>query len=87
VAIQTREIHRSANGDQWFLVYDSDSGSVLVKHQANAPSGGHVTELDIGAFLSEWPRNPEHEALLRLIRTLVHDSSMPKRTKRQVASS
>jgi hypothetical protein len=79
VAIQTREIHQSANGDRWFLVCDSNSGSVFVKHQANAPSGGHVTEVDIGAFLSIWPRNPEHEALLRLIRTLVQDSSRPRR--------
>ena len=30
------------------------------------PSGGQVTDIEIGAFLSG-PRNPEHEALLRVI--------------------
>jgi hypothetical protein len=30
------------------------------------PSGGQVTDIEIGAFISG-PRNPEHDALLRLI--------------------
>jgi hypothetical protein len=36
------------------------------RHQANAPSGGQVTDIDLGAFLSGLG-SPEHEALLRLI--------------------
>src|ERR1700726_4282053 len=31
---------------------------------AKAPLGGHVTDIEIGAFLSG-PRNPEQDALLR----------------------
>jgi hypothetical protein len=37
-----------------------------------------VTDLDIGVFLSEGPRHPEHQALLHLIGTLV--GSYPQRT-------
>jgi hypothetical protein len=69
----TREIYSSPNGDRWLLACDSDSGRVFIKHEANAPSGGHVTDTDIGVFLSRGPRNPEHQALLRLIATLVQD--------------
>ena len=35
-------------------------------------SGGRVAEIDLDAFLSE-PRHPQHEALLRLIGTLILD--------------
>jgi hypothetical protein len=31
---------------------DPDSGSVFIEHRANLPSGGHVTEIEIGAFPS-----------------------------------
>jgi hypothetical protein len=73
VPAETREIYSSSNADRWFLAYDSDSGRVFIRHEANAPSGGHVTDSDIGAFLSRGSRNPEHQALLRLIATLVQD--------------
>jgi hypothetical protein len=63
---ETRQLYRSPNGDSWFLVRDPASGSAFVRHQANVPSGGHVTDIELGAFLSS-PQNPEHEALLRLI--------------------
>ena len=36
----------------WFLVRDPATGSAFVRHQANAPSGGQVTDIDLGAFLS-----------------------------------
>jgi hypothetical protein len=36
------------------------------------PSGGQVTDIELGAFLSG-PRNPEHEALLRLIGASILD--------------
>jgi len=63
---ETRQLYRSPNGDSWFLVRDPATGSAFVRHQANAPSGGQVTDIDLGAFLSG-PGSPEHEALLRLI--------------------
>src|SRR5438874_835788 len=63
---ETRQLYRSPNGDIWFLARDPETGSPFVRHQANAPSGGQVTDIELGAFLSG-PGSPEHEALLRLI--------------------
>jgi hypothetical protein len=61
-----RQLYRSSNGDTWFLARDPETGSAFVRHQANAPSGGQVTDIELGAFLSG-PGSPEHEALLRLV--------------------
>jgi hypothetical protein len=58
--------YRSPNGDQWLLGRDPATGLAFVRHQANAPSGGQVTDMEVGAFLSG-PHHPEQEALLRLI--------------------
>jgi hypothetical protein len=63
---ETRQLYRRANGDSWFLVRDPATGSAFVRHQANARSGGQVSDIDLAAFLSG-PGSPEHEALLRLI--------------------
>ena len=63
---EPRQLYRSPNGDSWFLVRDPGTGSAFVRHQANAPSGGQVTDIDLGVFLSG-PGGPEHEALMRLI--------------------
>ena len=54
------------NGDTWFLARDPAMGLAFVGHEKNEPLGGRVTDINIGAFLNG-PRNPEHEALLRLI--------------------
>ena len=63
---ETRQLYRSPNGDSWFLARDPETGSAFVRHQGNAPSGGQVTDIELGVFLSG-PGSPEHEALLRLI--------------------
>lgn len=68
---ETRELYNSPNGDRWFLGRDAGTGRVFIKHEANLPSGGQVSDINIGAFLSRGPLNPEHQALLRLIGTLV----------------
>jgi hypothetical protein len=60
------QLYRSPNGDTWFLGRDPATGVAFVRHEANVPSGGQVTDIEIGAFLSG-PRNPEHEALLIVI--------------------
>ena len=67
---EMRRLYRSPSGDTWFLARDAATGLAFVRHEANAPSGGHVTEIAIGDFLSV-PQHPEQEALLRLIGTLV----------------
>jgi hypothetical protein len=48
---EARQLYRSPNGDTWFLARDPATGSAFVRHQANAPSGGHVTDIELGAFL------------------------------------
>jgi hypothetical protein len=69
---ETRQLYRSPNGDTWFLARDPATGTAFVRHQANAPSGGHVTDIELGAFLSG-PQNPEREALLRAIGASILD--------------
>ena len=74
-----RELYHSPNGDRWYLALDPDAGRVFVKHQANMPSGGHIAEIEIGAFLNQG-NGPEHQELLRLIGTLLKDVRPPTET-------
>jgi len=74
---EMRPLYISPNGDAWFLVRDPATGGAFVRHQANRPSGGQVTDIEIGAFLSV-SRNPEHEALLRLIGGFIYGRDGPK---------
>ena len=72
MALQSRELYRSApNGDRWSLVRDPVSERVYIEHVPNLPSGGRTTHLQIGEFLGRGAHGPEHQALLRLIGTLV----------------
>lgn len=41
------EFYRSSNGDSWLLYHDIQSGGLLVRHEANAASGGYTTDVDI----------------------------------------
>ena len=70
MALEKRELYSSPNGDRWFLSRDPATGHVFIRHEANIRSGGHLTDIEVGAFLSGG-RNPEHQALLRLIGLLV----------------
>lgn len=79
---EQRELYSSPNGDRWLLSRDPATGNVFIRHEANVPSGGHQTDMDIGAFLSGGQRNPEHQALLHLIGTLVESKPRPHRTKK-----
>ncbi len=71
VAVRTREIYRSANGDRWLLARDPDTDRVFVRHEPNLPSGGQVADIEIGAFLIAAGNGPEKQELLRLIGSLV----------------
>jgi hypothetical protein len=75
MATETRRLYRSANGDRWHLARETESGRVFIKHEANEPSGGRVTEFEIGDFLTGGGQGPEHAELLRLIGTLAEDRS------------
>ena len=65
----TRELYRSANGDTWFLGREPANGHAFIIYQPNAPSGGRLSHIELGAFLRE-AAGPEQQALLRLIGTL-----------------
>jgi hypothetical protein len=71
ICVETRELYSSPNGDRWLLCRDTETERVFVRHEPNARSGGQVSNLDIGTFLTRGPPNPEHQALVRLIATLV----------------
>jgi hypothetical protein len=56
-ATQTRELYSSPNGDRWYLCKDR-SDRVFVLHQANIPSGGQISQVELHDFLSRgyWSR-------------------------------
>jgi hypothetical protein len=60
------QLYRSPNGDTWFLARNPTTGLGSVRHQANASSGGRVSDVEIADFLGG-PQSPERDALLRLI--------------------
>ena len=66
-----RKLYRRPNGDTWFLGREPADGHAFSIHQPNAPSGGRLSHIEVGAFLREGA-GPEQQALLRLIGTLVH---------------
>jgi hypothetical protein len=74
MSIETRELYSSTNGDRWFLAHEAVTGRVFIKHEANVPSGGQETDIDIGEFLRRGGQGPEHQALLRLIGAFVTEN-------------
>jgi hypothetical protein len=67
VSDKGREFYHSENGDRWLLC--RDNGRVFVLHKANQSSGGTSTKMEL--FLAAGKAGPEHQALGRLIGTLV----------------
>jgi hypothetical protein len=67
--IRTRELYSSSNGDRWHL-YKDETGRLFVVHQANVPSGGKISRVEVGDFLSRG-YGPEQQSLLKLIGTLL----------------
>lgn len=64
----SQEIYHSTNGDRWHLIDDTQSKRIFVRHEANLPSGGRVTDTDIGDFLNAGGSGPEYAALRDIIR-------------------
>jgi hypothetical protein len=54
-------------------VREPNSERVFIEHEPNKSSGGHTSLVEIPDFLSHNARGPEHQALLRLIGTLVEE--------------
>jgi hypothetical protein len=55
------------------LMLCAGTREAYVVHQANVPSGGTRTDLDLDAFLGRAFGSPQRDALLRLIGTLVDE--------------
>lgn len=77
MSTQRREFYKSVNGDRWFLCM-GHTGHVMVLHQANESSGGHLTELEVSDFLKPGYGTPERAALLQLIGELISPGGFPK---------
>jgi hypothetical protein len=73
--VRTRELYSSPNGDRWHLCRDT-SGKVFVLHQANIPSGGRVSQIEVGDFLARGC-GPEQQALLQIIGSLTETAEGP----------
>jgi hypothetical protein len=69
-----RVFYESANGDCWALGRRPGAKFPFVLHMANEPSGGMVTNIEVGAFLRRGPWNAEQQALLGLIGSLVPEA-------------
>jgi hypothetical protein len=67
--MKTREMYSSSNGDRWLLCKD-EVGHVFVMHQANAPSGGKISRIELGPFLSSG-NGPEQQALRQCIASIL----------------
>lgn len=67
MTISVQDIYLSQNGDSWRLIRDTDSGRVVVRHEANLSSGGRVMDMDVNWFLDRGASGPEHAALRRLL--------------------
>jgi hypothetical protein len=76
LSTETRELYASPNGDRWYLAREAASQQVYIQHFANAPSGGHMTRIEVGEFLNRGGNSPEQQALLRLIGTLVDEKAV-----------
>ena len=71
MTVHKRELYRSSNGDVWSLAREVESERLFVRHQANAPSGGKITDIDLGDFLNRGGQGAEKQALMRLIGSLI----------------
>jgi hypothetical protein len=71
-ATRLRELYSSPNGDRWHLCKD-EPGRVFVLHQANIPSGGQISQIELRDFLAKG-YGPEQQALLQMIGALIESA-------------
>ncbi|WP_343655507.1 trypsin-like peptidase domain-containing protein [Paraburkholderia caribensis] len=67
--MNTTLIYRSPNGDRWLLC-SGEQQAPFVRHVANAPSGGAVSDVSVDAFLNttgDGYRGPQQDALHELL--------------------
>lgn len=68
MSLLAESIYESSNGDIWTLIRDTESGRMVVRHEANEASGGHTREMEAQEFLALGGSGPEHAALRRLLK-------------------
>lgn len=83
----SRQIYASSSGDTWDLVQDESTGSILIRHQPNAASGGQATTSELDVFLARHRGKAESDALLQMIGTLVQNASAQIEEPRGVPSN
>ncbi|WP_410216500.1 hypothetical protein [Paracoccus sp. (in: a-proteobacteria)] len=84
---QERLLYASANGDLWSLGRDPESERIVVRHRANLPSGGQVSEVALGEFLVQGGFGPEKQELMRLIGSLIDSGTKDTLRRPERASS
>jgi hypothetical protein len=87
VSLEKRELYASPNGDRWYLARYAESGRVFVQHVPNVPSGGRPSNIELADFLGQGGNAPEHQALVRLIGSLVEEGSEPLKRGRPEADN
>jgi hypothetical protein len=63
-----RLVHRSNNGDAWYLTQHPTTGLNVIRHVSNPQSGGHTSYVEIESFLAAGANGPEHQALRHLMK-------------------
>jgi hypothetical protein len=66
-----REFYAGANGDKWSLVQDGRTDTIIIKHQPSDSFEGQRSHTTLQNFLTG-PYGPQHNALIQLIRMLLH---------------
>ena len=66
-ALPERLFYESSNGDTWSLTLDPSTSVRSVIHRPTAPSGGKLSEMENGNFLTKEGNGPEHQALRSLL--------------------
>jgi hypothetical protein len=66
-AVNEKLVYESGNGDSWWLFRDPATEEQAVIHRANLQSGGHISTIEVGKFLSSGANGPEHQALRQLM--------------------
>jgi hypothetical protein len=64
------DIYRSENGDVWQLMRDEARRVMFIRHEANLPSGGRITETSVDDFLRRDGSGPEYAAARDLLAAL-----------------
>ena len=80
ISFDKRDLYNKSKCGSLVLCCDRDTNRVSIRDEPNAPSGGQVSDLDIGTFLRGGPHNPQQQALFQrhMARQRTLGSTSPK---------